>query len=72
MDHRDLLPNIAAPTLVIAGRHDPATTLEANQFVCNHIPGAKLVVLDAAHVSNVEQPTAYSVAALQFLTQRPK
>ena len=24
MDHRPLLPQIKAPTLVIAGRHDPA------------------------------------------------
>ena len=28
MDHRDLLPKIKAPTLVIIGRHDPATTPE--------------------------------------------
>src|SRR5215472_14123230 len=28
MDHRPLLAKISAPTLVIAGNHDPATTLE--------------------------------------------
>ena len=33
MDHRPLLPKITAPTLVIAGRHDPATTLEAGEFI---------------------------------------
>jgi 3-oxoadipate enol-lactonase len=67
MDHRELLPKIAAPTLVIAGRHDPATPLEANEYIKSRIPGAKLEVLDAAHLSNVEQPEAYTSAVLGFL-----
>ena len=67
MDHRALLPKINAPTLVIAGRHDPATPLEANEYIKNQIPGAKLAVLDAAHISNVEQRDAYTAAVLGFL-----
>jgi 3-oxoadipate enol-lactonase len=67
MDHRELLPKISAPTLVIAGRHDPATPLEANEYIKSRIPGAKLEVLDAAHLSNVEQPEAYTSAVLGFL-----
>jgi 3-oxoadipate enol-lactonase len=67
MDHRPLLPKITAPTLVIAGRHDPGTTLEAGEYIAQHIPGAKLAVLEAAHISNVEQPQAYTDAALGFL-----
>ncbi len=67
MDQRDLLPKIRAPTLVIAGRHDPATPPEANEYISNHIPGAKFALLDAAHLSNVEQPQAYTEAALGFL-----
>jgi 3-oxoadipate enol-lactonase len=67
MDHRPLLPKITAPTLVIAGRHDPGTTLEAGEFIAHQIPGAKLAVLEAAHISNVEQPRAYADAALGFL-----
>jgi 3-oxoadipate enol-lactonase len=70
MDHRTLLPKISAPTLVIAGKHDPATPLEANEYLKNNIPGAKLEVLDAAHMSNVEQPEAYTKAVLGFLTAR--
>ena len=42
MDHRALLPKIKAPTLVIAGRHDPATPLEMNDFIRDQIPGAEL------------------------------
>ncbi len=42
MDHRPLLPKITAPTLVIAGRYDPATTLEGGEFIRAHIPGAQI------------------------------
>jgi 3-oxoadipate enol-lactonase len=67
MDHRPLLPKITAPTLVIAGRHDPATTLEAGDFIKEHIPGAKIAVLEAAHISNLEQPQIYADTVLDFL-----
>jgi 3-oxoadipate enol-lactonase len=70
MDHRALLPNIKAPTLVIAGRHDPATTLQAGEYLRDHIPGVAFTVLEAAHISNVEQPAAFSNAVLEFLLQR--
>ncbi len=67
MDHRAFLPKIKAPTLVIAGRHDPATTLAIGESMRDRIPGAKLAVLDAAHISNVEQPQAYTETVLNFL-----
>ena len=70
MDHRALLPKITVPTLVIAGRHDGATPPEANEYISQHIPGAKYMTLDAAHMSNVEQPEAYTEAVLSFLTSR--
>jgi 3-oxoadipate enol-lactonase len=67
MDFRESLPNITAPTLVIAGRFDSATPLEMNTFISDHIPGAKLAVLEAAHIANVEQPQAYTDTVLGFL-----
>jgi 3-oxoadipate enol-lactonase len=67
MDHRDLLPKINAPTLVIAGKHDPATPPEANEYIKNHIAGTRYAVLDAAHISNVEQAEGYTKAVLEFL-----
>jgi len=67
MDHRALLAKITAPTLVIAGRHDPATPLELNEFIQAHIPGARLAVLDTAHIANVEAPQAYADTVLEFL-----
>jgi 3-oxoadipate enol-lactonase len=67
MDHRPLLPKITVPTLVIAGRQDPATPLEGNEFIKDHISGAKIAVLEAAHIANLEQPQAYADTVLGFL-----
>lgn len=69
MDQRESIRRVAARTLIIAGRHDPATTVEAAEFMRGRIPGAALTVLDAAHISNVEQPHAYADTVLGFLLQ---
>jgi 3-oxoadipate enol-lactonase len=70
LDQRALLPKIKSPTLVIAGRHDMATPVAAGEFIRSQIPGASLTILDAAHISNVEQPHAFTDAVVGFLTQR--
>jgi 3-oxoadipate enol-lactonase len=70
MDHREIIKSITAPTLVIAGRHDPATTVEHGEFIRSRIPGAGMTVIDAAHIANVEQPRAYTDAVLGFLVQK--
>jgi 3-oxoadipate enol-lactonase len=70
MDHRDILARIAAPTLIIAGRQDQATPVAAAQFIHSRIAGASLTILDTAHISNVEQPSAYADTVLGFLARR--
>jgi 3-oxoadipate enol-lactonase len=70
MDHRDLLPRVKPPTLVIIGRHDPATVPEAGEYICKNIPGAEHFMIDAAHISNIEQPQQFNDAVLGFLTRR--
>jgi len=67
MDHRALLPEIKVPTLVVAGRHDPATTLEAGEYLRDHIPGASFAVLEAAHISNIEAAAQFNQTVLAFL-----
>jgi 3-oxoadipate enol-lactonase len=67
MDHREIIKSITAPTLIIAGAKDPATNVAAAEFIRDRIQGAKLVILDAAHISNVEQPEAYAKEVLGFL-----
>jgi 3-oxoadipate enol-lactonase len=56
--------------LVIAGRHDMSTTIADAEFMRSRIPGASMTILDAAHISNVEQPHAFTDALVGFLTQR--
>jgi 3-oxoadipate enol-lactonase len=70
LDQRELLPNIKSPTLVIAGRHDVATPIAAGELIRSKIPGASLTILDAAHISNVEQSHAFTDTVVGFLTQR--
>jgi 3-oxoadipate enol-lactonase len=70
MDHRELLGRINVPVHMIAGRQDPATPLAANEYIRAHIPGATMTVLEAAHISNVEQPEAFTKAVLDYLGAR--
>jgi len=67
IDFRASNPTIKLPTLVIVGAQDPATPPAAGETIAKAIPGAKLVALDAAHISNVEQPQAFTKAVLDFL-----
>lgn len=67
MDQRTSLPRITVPTLVIGGRQDPATPIAKSLELAALIPGAGLVELDAAHLSNIEQAEAFTAALLSFL-----
>ena len=67
-DGRSDLAAITAPTLVIAGAQDPATTIEHAQALVEGIPGARLVTIEeAAHLLNVEQPGATEEAIVNHL-----
>jgi 3-oxoadipate enol-lactonase len=68
-DFRDRLGAIEAPTLVIAAAADPSTPPAHGELIADRIPGARLVVLpDAAHLANVEQPAAFTRALLEHLS----
>lgn len=70
LDQRALLPKIKSSVLVIAGKQDNATPVAAGEFIRANIPGASMTLLDAAHISNVEQSHAFTEAVVGFLTQR--
>ena len=55
MDLRADLPAITAPTLVVAGALDPATPVEHGELIASLIPGARLEIVDAAHLANWER-----------------
>lgn len=67
MDLRDTHARITAPTLVIVGAKDPATPPAAGEAIQKAIKGAKLASLEAAHISNFEQPQLYVDTVLDFL-----
>jgi 3-oxoadipate enol-lactonase len=68
MDQREAIRSVINPVLVIVGTLDPATPPAAGRLIVETIPGAKLVELEAAHLSNLEQPAAFTEAVLDFLT----
>jgi 3-oxoadipate enol-lactonase len=67
-DLRDLLPDIRAQVLVIAGEHDAATTPAQGREAADAIAGARFHALDAAHLSNWELPDAFTGAVVDFLS----
>lgn len=71
-DQRDLLPNIAVPTLLIWGEQDARSPLSvAHQFE-QAIPDATLVVIpDCGHVSNLEQAERFNAAVREFCRAHP-
>ncbi len=57
------LPRVAAPTLAIAGRDDPAIPLEHVQLIADAVPDADfLEVAPAAHLANWERATEVNTA----------
>lgn len=67
LDLRPTVKRIAAPTLIIGGTHDTATPIADSHFLHARIPASRLVELDAAHLSNIEQCDAFNRALNEFL-----
>lgn len=61
------IQKIKIPTLVIAGAFDPVTTLADGVFMQQQIQTSELVVIDASHLSNIEQPELFNQTLNQFI-----
>jgi 3-oxoadipate enol-lactonase len=67
-DARPGLASITCPTLVVVGADDALTPPSAAETLRQGIAGAQLVVVpDAGHMSNLEQPVAFALAVWSFL-----
>jgi 3-oxoadipate enol-lactonase len=66
-DFREQLGKIRKPALVIAGAHDPATPPTDGRFLAQHIPGARYIELNAAHLSNIEDHERFNTELAAFL-----
>jgi 3-oxoadipate enol-lactonase len=67
MDQRDTVGQIKTPCLIIYGAQDRVTPPEDAEFLQERIQGSVKVELNAAHLSNVEQPDAFTDAVSYFL-----
>ena len=71
-DHRDVLPRISVPTLVLQCRDDVIAPVAVGEYVAARIPRAELVVLDATgHCPNLSAPEETIDAITNFLQLEP-
>ncbi len=65
------LEHVKVPTLVLVGENDQPF-LGATDYMANKIPGAKKVVIpNAGHASNLDQPAAFDAAVREFMEGLP-
>jgi len=68
MNQTAILSAITTPTLIVVGADDPATPVASSETIHRAIAGSELVILDdAAHLANIEQPEAFNRAVIAFL-----
>ena len=70
LDLRRVIHRIHAPTLVIAGTEDHVTTQDDARAIADEIRGARVVELQAAHLSNIQASAAFTQAVVEFLNER--
>lgn len=63
----DRLPDITAPTLVIAGEFDEATPTAWQPYVDNIADAASHVFPGTSHCSHLEKPTEFRAVVAAFL-----
>ena len=71
-DQRDLLAQVAVPTLLIWGELDGRSPLTVARQFDDAIPSTELVVIPGAgHVSNLEAPEQFNAAVREFCRAHP-
>lgn len=70
LDHLPVLGSVEAPSLVVAGRHDPGAPVSAAEAIASALPDAGLEVIATAHLGNVEQPLAFTEIVGAFLGRK--
>jgi pimeloyl-ACP methyl ester carboxylesterase len=70
-DMTSRLAEIRVPTLVMIGDGDPPDMQAISKLVAERIPGAKrLLIPGAAHLPNLENPTLFNQAVIDFLANQ--
>jgi 3-oxoadipate enol-lactonase len=68
LDLRESIGAIRAPTLVILGAWDPAAPPDHGQRIVDVIPEARLLIVPAAHLANLEAPEWVTDALVDHFT----
>jgi pimeloyl-ACP methyl ester carboxylesterase len=67
----DLLPEVAAPTLVIAGERDGFTPPERSRAMAASIPGCELLEIpNGSHTAPIERPSLVDWTVRDFVARR--
>ncbi len=67
----DVLPQISAPTLILAGQYDSFTPMALSEKMHQLIAGSELhVVKDGTHTAPIERPAEITEAIIDFLQRR--
>lgn len=56
------MKTITLPVTVIAGQQDSVTTVTDALYMTARIPNSQLIEINAAHISNIESPEAFTQA----------
>lgn len=68
MAQTTMLLDVKSPTLVLVGRQDPACSVGKAIVLHRMIDNSRMIILeDAAHLSNIEQPKAFNKALRTFI-----
>jgi pimeloyl-ACP methyl ester carboxylesterase len=71
MDTLDRLHEIACPVLVMVGEQDLGTPPEMAHQIHANLPNSQLVLIkEAAHIANIEQPGVFNRALTEFMAQQ--
>jgi 3-oxoadipate enol-lactonase len=64
------LSAVSAPTLVVVGKDDPGTPVAASRVIHEAIAGSEMLVIDdASHFCNWQQPDVFNGAVTAFLAK---
>ncbi|MBC8099215.1 MAG: alpha/beta hydrolase [Armatimonadetes bacterium] len=72
IDITEWLPNVSAPTLLIAGDHDPIVSPDQSRLIARHLQLGMLVMLEGAgHLPMSERRDEYHADLARWLAQYP-
>ncbi len=72
-DSTPLLAQVQCPTLIVHGADDQLIPVTEAETMHQHLPGSRLVIIpDAGHLPNLEQPELFNQALREFILSLPQ